>query len=197
MKITKEMEKFIQLQRTDIESSKLLQQFEKSLVNDYGSIVNHIPIDCKRILDIGCGIGGIDLFLYYYYFGKPDIHLLDYSKTSEKIYYGYQKEGAIYNNLDLTKQFLTMNGVDKKNLAFYDAGNDEFPTKQFDLIISLLSWCFHYPLETYLEKVKKVKRGVMIIDVRNNTDQIETLKDNFESVKIIDESKTRKRVVVK
>lgn len=89
-----------------------------------------------------------------------------------------------------------MNGVNKKNLALYNAGNDEFPTKQFDLIISLLSWGFHYPIETYLEKAKKIKNGILILDIRNGTDQIETLKDNFNTIKVIEETRTRKRVVI-
>ena len=70
-----------------------------------------------------------------------------------------------------------------------DIGNREFPTEQqFDLIISLISWGFHYSIDTYLDETAAslAKGGVMLLDIRKDSDSIDILKTRFGSVEIVE-----------
>ena len=71
--------------------------------------------------------------------------------------------------------------------------------QQFDLIISLISWGFHYPVATYLKSAfdKLKTNGMIIIDVRKDSNGIEELKEEFKEVNIIKEFSKHFRVMVK
>ena len=70
--------------------------------------------------------------------------------------------------------------------------------EKFDLVVSLISWGFHYPLSTYLDQVyqKMALGGVLIIDVRKVTmsDPLTELRTKFGDVSIITESNKHMRV---
>ncbi len=68
----------------------------------------------------------------------------------------------------------------------------------FELVISRLSRGFHYPLSLYIHKVLEVihEDGVIIVDIRKETDGVKTLEKHFNSVKIIDEGIKHFRMVV-
>lgn len=196
MIITKEMEQYILLQRTGYGSADIIKCYEKDITKDYDSIKNHLPKSCGLVLDIGCGLAGIDLMIYWHYNGKTELHLLDYSKLDKSIHYGYQKNGSIYNNLDLSAQFLKINGVEKRHIGIHNA-DIGFPVKKYDIIISLLSCGFHYPVETYLAKIKQCKAGIVILDIRKHSGQVEVLRKNFDSMEVIAEYSKCERVLIK
>ena len=52
---------------------------------------------------------------------------------------------------------------------------------QPDVVISIISWGFHYPVSTYLEDVHEalVPGGVAILDIRNGTDGVAALRRRF------------------
>ena len=197
LKITNEMVKYIELQRTgygaDVDIEKC---YEKDIQKDYDSIKSYLPETCSRILDIGCGLAGIDLFLYNHYNGTPELRLLDYSKIDEKIHYGYQNVGSVYNNLELSAQFLKLNGVDKKKIGIHNAAVS-FPYYKYDIIISLLSCGFHYPVRTYLKHILDTKSGIVILDIRKHSNQIPLLNDNFNTVQMIAEYSKCERYLLK
>lgn len=198
MIITKQAEEYIRLQRTGYGNADLVKCYEKDIQKDFDSIKKHLPIQDVRIMDVGCGIGGIDLYIYNYYISldkKAEINLLDFSKKTE-IYYGYKERASAYNHLALSKQFLTLNGVNKKDIALHDAEKG-YPHKFADVIISLLSCGFHYPIDTYLEAFKKFKAGIIILDIRKNSGQVQKLIDNFHSVQVIAEYSKCERVLIK
>ena len=58
---------------------------------------------------------------------------------------------------------------------------------------------FHYPIETYLEEVKKSLKpdGVLIIDVRKDSGGLEVLKKNFSVVEVIYERQKQQRILAK
>jgi len=196
MKITVEMERYIKLQRTGYANSDIQRCYQKDIQKDFDSIKPHLPKELLRSLDIGCGMAGIDLMLYNHYQGKLELHLFDYTALSDSIYYGFRKEAAVYNSLTLSADFLKLNGVEKKRIGIHDASLS-FPRKPYDLIISLLSCGFHYPVETYLKDIKDCLYGVLILDIRKNTGQIEVLKRNFKTVETIAEYSKCERVFVK
>ena len=199
MKTNAEIEHFISLQRTGYGDAPIARCYLKDILKDYESIEEYLPEVSKNCLDIGCGIGGIDLMLYRHYAGKTNLYLLDYSKTSEEIYYGFRDRGAIYNSLDLTGKFLQMNGVDENNIAICDVNksNQEYLfSLKFDVIISLLSCGFHYPVSAYLDFIKKCSSGIVILDIRKGAGQREILEANFSLVKTIADWRKCERLLI-
>ena len=197
MIITDSMHRYIELQRTGYgKNADIAKCYEADIGRTYESIKAYLPENCSRVLDIGCGLGGIDLMVYNHYNGNVELNLFDYSKVDDKIHYGYQNTGSIYNSLELSKEFLVMNGVDESKIKIHDAEN-EFPVGRFNVVLSILSCGFHYPVSTYLDKVKNFLDGVAIFDIRKDTDQIEELKANFNHVEVIAEYKKCYRTMFK
>lgn len=159
----------------------LASSYQRDLEEEYRSFSATLPANAKNVLDIGCGIAGIDLFLYRHYHGAIDLHLLDKDGTSE-IYYDFEQQGAFYNSLSLARTFLTMNGLPESRVHAYEATRDGFPKHpKFDLVISLISWGFHYPISTYGERVREslAPEGRLILDVRRGTGGREDLRGLF------------------
>lgn len=172
--------KYILLQRTDIQRyrkvaqklriplslhcfletffsrQKIKRGFIKSILDDYESIKSYLPSNASRILDIGSGVAGIDVMLYRHY-GKGsniEFFLLDRTEENRDIYYGFRREGAFYNSLDVAKLMLLLNGIKEQNIHLLNATSDyRINVSNIDLVISLLSWGFHYPISVYIEQV--------------------------------------------
>jgi len=196
MIINEQIEHYIKLQRTGYGEADTAKSYTKDIKKDYDSVKEHLPEKCDSILDIGCGIGGIDLMLYNHYNGNVFLNMYDFRTTSNDIYYGYRSHGAVYNSLELTRDFLTMNGVKRDSFEIYDA-HGSFIEQDYDIIISLLSCGFHYPVETYLQQIKKCSPKVVILDIRKHSNQIGLLKDNFNHVETIAEWEKCERILLK
>lgn len=158
--------------------------------DEYLSIREHLPTSCSNILDIGCGVAGIDAFIHRHYGGEcVHFFLLDKSKTEKKVYYEFERRGAFYNSLSVARDLLVLNGVAEGNVTLLEAtdANDIRIEREIDLAISLISWGFHYPVSTYLSQVCDVlsENGVLILDVRKNTDGIALLNERFSNVATI------------
>lgn len=126
--------------------------------------------------------------------------LLDKEGISGKIYYGYSGTGAFYNSLAVAEEFLTANTVPTTKIATYDVDTAGFPKgKVFDVILSLISWGFHYPVEVYLDEAFDAlsDNGVLILDVRKDTDGKDILSRKFSSVEVILNGEKHERVLVK
>jgi SAM-dependent methyltransferase len=183
--------------------NRVKKLFTKDMLEEYEGIKNALPDDPKHILDIGCGVAGIDIMLNKHYVAKkqsPHMYLLDKSELNDKVYYGIEKVAAYYNSLDVAKKLLTSNDVDVSRVHIQEVNDSPiFPGTQFDLIISLISWGFHYPVNTYLDQAYNILRpgGRLIIDVRKGTDGEELLKQKFGSVEVLSEAKKHRCVLVK
>ncbi len=168
---------------------KLEKAFSRDVNRDFNSIKDWIPVQGKRkdfkILDIGCGIAGVDCVLNSQY-KNASFYLLDKTTVDKKIHYGFQKNGAFYNSLPVAKEILEINGVnsDRINLIEVDDPSAVVLPNGMDLVVSIMSWGFHYPVDVYLDKVTKIlsDKGVLVIDVRANTNGIELLEGKFEDV---------------
>ena len=94
---------------------------------------------------------------------------------------------------------LSMNGVPEENIHLLEATDDNKIDihQRLDLVISLISWGFHYPVSTYLDRVYELlqKNGCLIIDLRKNTEGLKELEWKFSSVTPYFETKTSLRVV--
>lgn len=177
--------------RTEFEAA-----YNKGLQELFAIILPWIPKNMKSSLDIGSGMGGIDILLYQE-FGHT-YHLLDAEFTvpvcekhdkpfnDARIAYEFAKQVVPWKEFN----YIPHNAIDKfKELN---------PNYKFDLILSVGSYCFHYSPEKYLDFVKAAchKDAILIFDVRNrHSDWLEILRDNFDEVAIIVESeKYTKRV---
>jgi SAM-dependent methyltransferase len=126
-----------------------------SLVGDFEQITPYLPEKVTSILDIGCGLGGIDILLKQR-FPEAHLSLLDSDGSPQNFRGGFGEEMLPFMKREETERFLSGNGVQIDR--WLEVGTRE--TLAADLIISLYSWGWHYPLETY-----KVK-GNVIADLR-------------------------------
>ena len=175
--------------------------FDADMRGEYMSIREHLPERPAAILDIGCGIAGIDVFLQRHY-GRPadlEFHLLDKSHVEEKIYYHFRDRAAFYNSLEHAARFLADNGIPADRIFAHEARDDgRIPgDRLFDLVISLISWGFHYPVGVYAEQVAQRLRpgGRLILDIRRNTDGMEVLARHLPRIVPILETPKYTRVV--
>lgn len=140
---------YIAMHRTHIEPSKYAEDVKK----DFEQIEPYLPETVNSILDIGCGMAGIDVFLKRKY---PDAKLYLLDGDGEKFGAGWNKKLEPFSSRSIAEKLLKANGVEVD--GWYDIGTPE--KLAADLVISLLSWGFHYPLDTY-----KVS-GFVICDLR-------------------------------
>jgi SAM-dependent methyltransferase len=146
-------------QRTDMRDL-LENHYLAEMADLFDNISPHLPAEVRSVLDVGCGLGGINIFTARRF---PDavVYLLDRDgDTGSKI--GWH-DGAdafgCYNNLQDTKTFLRSHGVKNKLVLL-----QELPKGfESDLVYSFLSWGFHYPLNTYHPKAK-----TLIVDIRRD-----------------------------
>ena len=123
----------------------------------------------KNVLDIGCGLGLINIFIYNYF--KCNLYLLDKSVIEENKWFngfGNVNSMGFYGNLSAAKELLILNDVPVNNINLIEPEQLNLIKNKLDLVISLLSWCHHYPYNTYSELVyqKLNKNGKIIIDCR-------------------------------
>jgi len=179
---------------------RVSELFSEEIFAEYEAMKKHLPTNAHAILDIGCGIGGIDVLLNEHYKNTtPSIYLLDKTEMPKKVYYGLEERGCFYNSFEVVKDFLTKNGVKCKQIFTQEANkkNTIDFNATFDLIISLISWGFHYPVSTYLDQVydKLSPGGVLIIDVRKSFGGTEALQKKFGNMEIIQDAIKHSRVI--
>jgi hypothetical protein len=133
--------------------------YQKEIELDFLMIEPYLPEKVDSIIDIGCGMAGIDVFLKRK-FPNARLELLD--GDGEQTNYGFSKVCKPYNSRECTTEFLAANGV--KCDRWHEAYTKEH--LKADLVISLLSWGFHYPLGMY-----KVS-GFCIADLRKSHEEV-------------------------
>jgi SAM-dependent methyltransferase len=176
--------------------ASIVSMYLKDMENEYDALKTVLPARAEKILDIGCGLAGIDVFLYRHY-GSPRIYLLDKTGQSKDLHYNLEAEASYYNSLQLARELLEKHEVRARDIHEIDIDKVPFPNEKFDVIISLLSWGFHYPVSTYLEKVKTALTpdGVLVIDVRKSSDGEKVLRENFSKVRSLELDKKTSRLV--
>lgn len=140
--------------------------FIPSLLADYELIRPFLPERVGTVLDIGCGMAGIDVLLKRHY---PDakLWLLDGDGTEPRD--GWNAKLEAFSSRADADELLAANGI--KADRWIDVNTHE--RLEADLVISLASWGYHYPLSTYdvggfciadLRKAKEEPRGTVIMD---------------------------------
>lgn len=127
--------------------------YAQSLADDFAMIEPHLPDAVDSILDIGCGLAGIDVYLKRKY---PAAHLMLLDSDGAISNVGLTDAGGAGGSRECAESLLAANGI--KPDQWLDIGTDEPLTA--GLVISLLSWGFHYPLTAYRVS------GLCIADIR-------------------------------
>ncbi len=163
--LTEDMFEYISLQRTGIKNGFEKKYYDNIKFN-WDDMKDYVG-EPNKVLDIGCGIGGIDYFIAKQ-FQNCHLYLLDENKLDETIMYGYNNKSSYYNSLELSEKFLRLNNISNE-ITLLTPDNDLSILKEIDLVISLISWGFHYPIETYLDLVSNCtsENAKVIIDIRH------------------------------
>jgi SAM-dependent methyltransferase len=175
------------------------QAYVHQIKSDFNVVRSYLPSTATSVMDIGCGIAALDVFLFERYREQnPEMLLVDRSEVSNEIYFGFRSEAAFYNSLDRAKRTLLANGVPEHRIRLFKAPEDgQLPdVAPLDLVISILSWGFHFPIGTYLDSVcdRLAHNGRVIVDVRRKTDGLERLAARFSKLSIISEMPKAQRV---
>lgn len=144
-----------------------------------------IPVE---ILDIGAGYAWVDGLLQEKY--DSSLYLLD--GDSLKNQSAQERDGGYGESSSFQfyrEKFDLIRSYDERGLRynFIDAQNIQMPPISFDLILSLTSCGFHYPLSTYSELMKNHSKDqtAVIIDLRASSARRQLRETGFELVSIL------------
>ena len=176
--------------------------YAEDMEREYQSISAVLPPACSAVLDIGCGVAGIDVLIQRHYRGTPlDFFLLDRSEVAPSVFYSFQSRGAFYNSLEVAKTMLTLNGLPADRIHLLEATptNEIRVSRKVELVLSLLSWGFHYPVNTYLDRVHDClsEDGVVVMDVRKGSDGLQALRNVFPTVQVIQSTAKYDRIAAR
>ena len=217
MNLNTKSRKLLLLQRNDLlsDKQKILRKkfgrmiFTNILVNFYqnkniGKVAEELfekemktfkiflPDRVKNIIDVGCGLGLINIFLDKIYKKKANFYLLDKNRIDNKIKYGFNPNYESYNNLNETKKILLDNGLDDNRINFFDVDQEVIINEKIDLVISLKSMGYHYPFENYLQLFKNCcnKDTIFIFDIATGQYKISFFEKYFDEVQVIYEEES-------
>jgi SAM-dependent methyltransferase len=146
-----------------------LEHYQADISATYRSILPHLPKTCARFLDVGSGLGGVDVLIRRHYQGRgqdPTVHLLD-GEEDPPVMYVHRRT---FNHMVIARNFQVKNGLSPLALITHKPTASGFE-RPFDLVVSFGSWCFHYPPAEYLELLERSglhAGSVVILDVRSN-----------------------------
>lgn len=137
--------------------------YRTSLDGVFDSIRAALPAKCDSVLDIGSGLGGIDILVALHYSPQPSIYLLDGVDDPPVV----KNSFTTFSNLTVARDFLRKNGVLTVNP---DDAVVFKPGRKYDLIHSYFAYGFHIHPGNYLRDIKDVmhKDTVCIFDVRRS-----------------------------
>jgi len=152
-----------------LRKKSIKKTYELEMKNDYHSLRRYLPKSCCSVLDIGCGVAGIDVWINRHYLDSNiNFYLFDKTKTEKKIIYGFKEDREFYNSLRVAKSLLTLNDICEETIFLLEATeeNEIHINGPIDLILSLISWGYHYPVSVYLNEVHELlsSHGTLILD---------------------------------
>jgi SAM-dependent methyltransferase len=146
------------------------RRYEEDLARAYKVIAPHLPAYCGRFLDVGSGLGGMDVLIRRHYQDRgesPTVTLLDGWDDPPKM----RLHRETFNDMRQAQNFQVKNGCPPLKFEAYGPDVKSFDRATIDLVVSFGSWCFHYPPSTYLPQLLKTgvhRETVFILEVRRN-----------------------------
>lgn len=119
-------------------------------------------LDGDTVLDIGCGLGQVDLVLT----SQVDVRMIMIDRTGDEPHVRYSQFGYAHNDLDETRRRVGHLGEvhDVDEYRWLDRPR---------VVMSTLSWGFHYPIELYWTKVMRMEPHHIIVDLRKPVDTLD------------------------
>lgn len=172
----------------------ILSRAMREISGDFEAIASFLanrPIN--HVVDIGCGHAFIDLLLFRRF--ACSIHLIDIEETKEQ-HHDFHEKGAGYSDLSSATRFLVRNGVPREQIQTTNPSLEPLPHSQSDLVISLYSAGFHYPISEYAGFIRDTLEGggILIFDARVGAKQLEALE--YSNVTIICDRQKSQRLAV-
>lgn len=125
-----------------------LAAYRADLQRSLDEMQPYLPKVCWGLLDIGSGLGGIDVLLYHYFATEPFVYLLDGVDDAPEM----KLHRETFSNERVARAFLRSNGVRSDRIRYYGPAAQDI-TAPYDVILSLGSWCFHYEPNQYLPRL--------------------------------------------
>lgn len=153
--------------------------YEEGLHAQLATFRDYLPEKCDRLLDVGSGLGGIDILVRRLYQERgqdPHVHLLDGNGERPVV----DLHRVPFCSMRVAEDFQVRNGLKPDRFGYWPAENFGKPfgsssgapdTGQYDLILSSGAWCFHFPPSEYLNVFRNGwihDETIAILDVRNN-----------------------------
>ena len=169
------------------QNKKLEKNTENLFLTEIETFKKYLPHSAKNIMDIGCGLGIINIYLNSIYTKNITFFLLDKNRIDKKIKYGFSDNYESYNDLSETKNILIDNQINLNQINLVDVEKDVIIEDQINLVISLKSMGYHYPFELYLKLFNQCcsKNTLFIFDLSKTYFDQNKLKKYFEKIKII------------
>ena len=170
-----------------ISQKEIENKINEEFLSEFNTIKHYLPNNPKNILDIGCGLAVIDIFLNDYYLKKSNFTLIDKNYVDKKVSYGFDNNSESYNKLEITKEFLIFNSLKVEQLQLINADENFVLNKKYELIISLFSMGYHYSIENYIDIIKKNSTNTtkVIFDLAMEYNELNKVKSYFNKVVII------------
>ena len=140
--------------------------------NKIAKVVTRLKPKIESVASIGCGNGIAEMHLIKLLSPKV-IYLIDIETTPDRHYHGVASEGSGYCSLSRTVNFLEENLSKPPIIVPINPTKQNLPLLRLDMIISLLSAGFHYPISSYSDFISGslANRGLLIFDQRINADK--------------------------
>lgn len=162
----------LKLQRTNLnQNGNIEDEIRRDISVDYELLKDHIPLETEKWMDIGCGLGLIDVMIWNGLTSPKACFLVDKTMIQSNkrlVGFGDTDSFGYYNNLIKTKEIATMNGVIGAQVIEPEDIQNCVHNGDIDVVISRISWCFHYPYRTYEKTCHDILKpgGVLIVDCR-------------------------------
>lgn len=176
-------------ERDDFERWKAA--YEASLEAIIQSIASVLPDRCEHIIDIGSGLGGIDILLAARYIPQPVVTLIDGLNDPPRVDWSFKT----FSNAEVALDYQKKNGT--KYPCYFAPGEWPQHTKKADLIVSFVAYGFHFAPNDYIDDVKRSMHAktVLVLDIRQTRkDWLEDLVRAFGIPKVLERGKKHVRL---
>ena len=141
-----------------LDSKQIGIKYYEAMQSEFLTFKEYIDFnEDEHFLSIGGGLGGLELIINENLQNK-NYHFIERNFVSKKVVYGWSGKvnNEAYNDLNIQKSFLEINGMKPSQINIFDYDKDKLPDQKFDVIISLLSLDYHYDFEIYIEYLRKI-----------------------------------------
>ena len=141
-----------------LNSKQIGTKYYEAMQSEFLTFKEYIDFnEDEHFLSIGGGLGGLELIINENLQNK-NYHFIERNFVSKKVVYGWSGKvnNEAYNDLNIQKSFLEINGMKPSQINIFDYDKDKLPDQKFDVIISLHSLDYHYDFEIYIEYLRKI-----------------------------------------